>query len=198
MAPSNLHFPSALPADPKSVSSALEAGHKEWTRGDLREAVRWVHRAADAAEAAGDDRRALDLARIAADLMSSLELSASVPKSVPRDEASALTPFDDFNDQTIVDSPAILAARAAQQGTVVIEERRTPATESGPIRVPVAKGTPRARTALRVAVARADDVERVLIVRVLEEGAAPPIGAAEALLLWLDPDAALPTEIRRA
>ena len=122
-------FPTPLTGDPNDVAHALEAGSAEWGRGDRREAVRWVHRAADAAEAAGDDRRAVGLARVAADLMSSLAPESSSP--VPRDEGAALAPFDDFNDQTIVDSPAIQAARTMHSSVtitgvtgVTISERR--------------------------------------------------------------------------
>ena len=102
-------FPTPLPDDPKTVVVALETGSVEWARGDLNEAVRWIRRAADAAEAAGDDMRALSLARRAADLKSTLELPVTIRP--PRDECATLAPFDDFNDKTIVDSPVSLFAQ---------------------------------------------------------------------------------------
>lgn len=192
----SLPFPTPLTGDPNDVASALEAGGAEWGRGDRREAVRWVHRAADAAEAAGDDRRAVGLARVAADLMSSLAPESSNP--VPRDEAAALAPFDDFNDQTIVDSPAILAARAMPSGTINVIERKPvpskpPAPPPRPVAVPrlSAATAPLPRTALRVAVARNKDSDRVLVVNVLDEGAAAPPGTSEALLVLIDPKSTL-------
>jgi hypothetical protein len=190
-----LPFPTPLTGDPNDVANALEAGSAEWGRGDRREAVRWVHRAADAAEAAGDDRRAVGLARVAADLMSSLARESSSP--VPRDEGAALAPFDDFNDQTIVDSPAIQAARTMQHSGVTITERRPskppppprPATAQKPAATLVTPPLP--RTALRVAVTRNKDGERALIVNLLDEGVAAPPGTSEALLVLLDPNSAL-------
>jgi hypothetical protein len=126
--------------------------------------------------------------------MSSLRPESSNP--VPRDEAAALAPFDDFNDQTIVDSPAILAARAMPSGTVAIDERKprpskppaAPPRPAAAAKLPVA---PLPRTALRVAVARSKDSDRVLVVNVLDEGASVPPGTSEALLVLLDPNSAL-------
>lgn len=185
-----LPFPTPLTGDPHDVANALTAGSAEWGRGDRREAVRWVHRAADAAEAAGDDRRAVGLARVAADLMSALGPESTSPK--PRDEGAALAPFDDFNDQTIVDSPAIQAARSMQHSAVTISERR-PSKPPPPPRPGAAQKAlaPLPRTALRVAVTRSSESDRVLSVNILDEGAAAPPGTSEALLVLLDPNAAL-------
>src|SRR6187401_1110781 len=72
-------FPLPVPGDASSVTQALEAGGADWGRGDFREAVRWVHRAADAAETAGDDARAVGLARAAADLMTVIPSRAPSP-----------------------------------------------------------------------------------------------------------------------
>ncbi|MGC4095212.1 MAG: hypothetical protein QM756_46285 [Polyangiaceae bacterium] len=213
MASSSPSFPAAQSADHKSVVSALEAGGLEWQRGDFREAVRWLHRAADAAEAGGDNRRAVGLARAAADIMAQLEI---VPESSPRDEAAALASFDDFNDQTIVDPPAIVTARAMQQSGIsfvnpgpalALPKLPSPPRPSPPSRPvpsrppppkssalksnPVASAAPRARRALRVAVTRDGQGGRRLIADVLADGEALPPGASEAWLLLTDPDAPL-------
>lgn len=180
----SLDFPRPAPTDPGTVVSALEKAAAQRASGALREAVRWVHRAADAAEAAGDDARALELARRAADLMSSLELP-SVPVPFPRDEAAALAPFDDFNEQTIVDSPAALVARHTAQGTVKLEELETNRASSSGKRAS-------SRPALRVAVPLAAPRGGLLSVRILADGAEAPKGTTEALLVLLDPDAKLP------
>lgn len=195
------NFPLPLPGDASPVTSALEAGNADWGRGDFREAVRWVHRAADAAESAGDDARAVGLARVAADLMAAL---TPPPAAVGGDEAAALAPFDDFNDQTIVDSPAVLAARATQPSAVIIQERHsTPPPKSRPL-PPSSKsapppprpnsarpltrvGGPQSRTTLRVAVVRDPKSQRTFVANILDEGVPPPAGASEALLVLLDP-----------
>jgi hypothetical protein len=225
MAASSLSFPSPESTDQKAVASALEAGGAEWRRGEFREAVRWVRRAADAAEAGGDDRRALSLARIAADLTGQLEIP---PESSPRDEGAVLASFDDFNDQTIVDAPSIVAARSMQQSGISVIETgdppsapkhaapprpsrppkppapsspRSAALGSNPKTSPTPKSAPlqssprasfRERRAVRVAVLSEGRGGRRLIAEVLDEGQALPPGASEALLVLVDPDAALP------
>jgi hypothetical protein len=184
----SLAYPDAEKDDPKSVVSALETGRRDWDRGELRDAVRWVHRAADAAEAAGNDGRALALARVAADLVSSLE------ETHERDEAVALAPFDDFNDQTIVDSPAVMVARQNAQGVVSIADRAgsqpAPAWNANAASV-------RARATLRVAVGLEPSGDGNLSVVILPDGAEAPSGTTEALLVMLDPDARIPVRFER-
>jgi hypothetical protein len=185
-------FPNPLPDDPKTVVMALETGHSEWGRGDLNEAVRWIRRAADAAEAAGNDLRALSLARMAADLKSTLELPATIVP--PRDEAAALAPFDDFNDKTIVDSPVALLAQKPFSVTIEADgpvEAERPAAPARRRNGVSERSRVRARKALRVAVSRTNGSDGSLRVRVLDETSDVPGGEAEALLVVLDPDAEL-------
>ena len=187
-------FPNALSDDPKTVVMALETGKNEWNRGDLHEAVRWIRRAADAAEAAGNDMRALSLARMAADLKSSLELPATIVP--PRDEGAALAPFDDFNDKTIVDSPVGLFAQKPLTPVSDPDDTFESESESKPARAtnghaPVVPRLKK-RTALRVAVSAISASDGTLRVRVLDESGDAAGGEAEALLVVLDPDAELP------
>jgi hypothetical protein len=186
----SLAFPDPARDDPATVTSALQMGKRDWDRAEFTDAVRWIRKAADAAEASGDDARALELARLAADLMSSLEGASQ------GDEAAALAPFDDFNDQTLVDAPAVSLARQASQGPVSIENRATPITP------PAWSGTPatsvRARTTLRVAVGLVAPGGGSLKVTVLPDGSDAPAGTTEALLVLLDPDARVPVRLERA
>src|SRR5688500_7033062 len=177
-------FPKPLPDDPKTVVMALETGGAEWARGELNEAVRWIRRAADAAEASGDDMRALSLARMAADLKSTLELPVTIMP--PRDEGAALAPFDDFNDKTIVDSPVALLAQKPAVVTVAREvevevddedeDARRPTSPSKSGNGGVQPSRVRVRTALRVAVSSARDSDGTLRVRVLDETSPVPGG----------------------
>ncbi len=187
-------FPNAQPDDPKTVIMALETGKNEWNRGDLHEAVRWIRRAADAAEAAGNDMRALSLARMAADLKSSLELPATIVP--PRDEGAALAPFDDFNDKTIVDSPVALFAQKPLTEVSDPDDTFESESESKPARATNGRAAVeprlRKRTALRVAVSATSASDGTLRVRVLDENGDAAGGEAEALLVVLDPDAELP------
>lgn len=81
-----LAFPEPLPEDPEVVATALETAGIFGVQGDVREAVRWVRRAAELAGDAGIDDRAFALARAAADLTSNF--SARV-ESAPPPAASA-------------------------------------------------------------------------------------------------------------
>lgn len=183
----SLAFPESEPNDPATVTSALQIGKRDWDRAEFADAVRWIRKAADAAEASGNDARSLQLARVAADLKSSLE--GSFPPPVPRDEGAALAPFDDFNDQTIVDAPAVMVARQTAQSVVNIEDTRESAV--APASRPSATEGVRSRTTLRVAVALTSSRAGTLNVAILPDGSAPPVGTTEALLVLLDPEVRL-------
>src|ERR1051325_7120019 len=68
MQASPLVVPEPLPEDGEGVTSALETAAIFNAQGDVREAARWVRRAAEAASDVGADMRALALARAVADL----------------------------------------------------------------------------------------------------------------------------------
>lgn len=74
-----LSVPEPLANDPEDVVSALEAAEIFGKQGDVKEAVRWVRRAAEIAGDTGNDERALTLARAVADL----NISASQPPAPP-------------------------------------------------------------------------------------------------------------------
>jgi hypothetical protein len=63
-------FPQSNSDDPVDVCDSLDTGAALWRNGDQLEALRWLRRARDFADEAGNDRRALELARVAADLSS--------------------------------------------------------------------------------------------------------------------------------
>ncbi|HEY3493875.1 MAG TPA: hypothetical protein VGK73_04285, partial [Polyangiaceae bacterium] len=68
MSAPSLSVPEPLADDGEDITTALETAAIFNAQGDLREAVRWVRRAAEAAGDAGNDLRALALARAVADL----------------------------------------------------------------------------------------------------------------------------------
>jgi hypothetical protein len=83
-------FPAPSASDAESVSLALETASALWGKGDVREALRWLRRAAETAGALGDDLRAVGLARAAAELMAELQIPPSIPPpGLPRPEPSA-------------------------------------------------------------------------------------------------------------
>lgn len=80
-------IPPAEDSDPEDVVTALEMALSFGTRGDLREALRWLRRAAEAADDAGRDTRSLALARTAAELANLLPATAPPPAAEPAEAA---------------------------------------------------------------------------------------------------------------
>jgi hypothetical protein len=192
MADVSPNLPRAEAGDAAEVALALETARALWSKGQGLESVRWIQRAAENAESAGNDLRAVTLARAAADLRAEVSV-ASEPRG-SMNEAAALTPYDDFSEQTIVDSPATSLARASLQSGVQIAEVPAPSpTKSQVVLVP--SPTPPAsmadrvaqHQALRVAVLSGDPATHRLSVQVLREGEGAPLGSTEALLVVLDP-----------
>src|SRR6185503_11367607 len=75
----NMELPAATPTDPSDVVLALETAHALWRSGESRDALKWLRRAAESAEAEGDDMRALSLARAAAELTDLLPADEAEP-----------------------------------------------------------------------------------------------------------------------
>src|SRR5262245_44826962 len=85
-------IPPVLESDSESVATSLETAQALGENGDLKEALRWLRRAADAAEQAGDDMRALTLARAAADLTSRVGGASKPPPLPPASPESSAAP----------------------------------------------------------------------------------------------------------
>jgi len=187
------NLPRVEAGDAAEVALALETARALWSKGQGLECVRWIQRAAENAESSGDDRRAVALARAAADLRAEVHVASEPPGSF--NEAAALAPYDDFSEQTLVDSPGTSLTRAALQSGVHIGETPGAPLSSSVLVVPspltpeVAPSAPRPpqHHALRVAVMSADPARRELVLRVLGEGEAAAPGSSEALLVALDP-----------
>lgn len=198
MADLSTNLPGAEAGDAAEVAMALETARALWSKGQGLESVRWIQRAAENAESAGNDLRAVALARAAADLRAEVSMASEPPGAM--NEAAALTPYDDFSEQTIVDSPATSLARASLQSGVQISEAPVPPPTSSvvvvpsPLTPPVAQTAPRVpqHAAVRVAVLGGNGNSHDLTVRVLGEGESAPAGSTEALLVSLDPQRKLP------
>lgn len=192
MAELSPNMPRAEDNDASEVALALETARALWLKGQSLESVRWIQRAAEGAEVSGDDLRALALARAAADLRAEVNVASEPPGAM--NEAAALTPYDDFTEQTIVDSPATSLQRASlQSGVQIAEVPPAPPTQSSvmvvpsPLTPPVTTSHVAQHQAVRVAVVSSDPSKRELVVRVLAEGESAPVGAVEAMLVALDP-----------
>jgi hypothetical protein len=192
MAELSPNLPRAEAGDAAEVALALETARALWSKGQSLESVRWIQRAAENAESTGNDLRAVSLARAAADLRAEVSVGSEPPGRM--NEAAALTPYDDFSEQTIVDSPATSLARASlQSGVQIAEVPGTPPTKSSVMLVPspsapaVTSGKVAQHQAVRVAILNGDPGTRQLSIQVLAEGEAAPPGCTEAMLVALDP-----------
>jgi hypothetical protein len=205
MSDSSPDLPEVEPTDPEHVAVAIETARALFRTGERLDALRWLRRAAERAEEAGDDLRAVNLARRAADLSTELQ---STPPPSRRDEAAALAPYDDFSDKTVVDAPTATAiVREALQSGVQITELNESVTPPRSVTMPSPASTPTVprttlkaqpesvrpsgRQAMRVAVARDAEGPGAWLVRLLPEGVTAPPGSEEALLIALDPNSRL-------
>lgn len=186
MAELSPNLPRAEANDAAEVSLALETARALWSNGQGLESVRWIQRAAENAESSGDDVRAVSLARAAADLRAEVNIGSEPPGRI--NEAAALTPYDDFSEQTLVDSPATSLARAALSSSLLTEAAAAAAkAEIANAGAVAAAARVAQHQAVRVAVLGAGAGARQLSVRVLGEGESAPSGSTEALLVSLDP-----------
>lgn len=76
-------LPETQPTDDEDVVWGLQTATALWARGERREALIWVRRAAEAAGAAGDDMRAVDLAKRAVSMEEYIQaIEAAPPPSI--------------------------------------------------------------------------------------------------------------------
>jgi hypothetical protein len=157
-------YPASEPGDPEEVVLALETGRALWSKGDLRDAIRWLQKAAMKSLQVGNHVRAAVLTRTAAEFGSSLTIRPAPPLG----QSSSSSDADgEYADKTIVDRVSDVATR----------QKPAASASSGS-----------ARSALRVAVTPATTGgSRSLVVRVLADGQSAPPDAHEAMLVPLAP-----------
>lgn len=104
-------IPGSERSDPEPVRSSLALARADFERGELREALRHLRRAADGADQAGSEHRAVALARAAADLATEVGSSvAPPPVATPAPPTSIVVPTaarlatDDAAIQQLLDS----------------------------------------------------------------------------------------------
>ena len=216
MSETSADLPEVEPRDPEPVAVAIETARALFRSGERLDALRWLRRAAERAEEAGDDVRSVSLARSAADLSTELQsvlpppvasspppVVAAPPTSRRHDEAVALAPYDDFSDKTVVDAAAPALPREALQSGVQITElpesqpsprsvtmpspsSSIPSVANTPI-TPLAAAKPALHQAVRVALSPDPSHLGWWLVRPLAEGDAAPAGTDEGLLVALNP-----------
>ena len=210
MMQATIDIPGPSPADNETVITALETAAVFSMKGDGREAMRWLRRAAESAGEAGDDERALALSRRAADLHEELDAEgepttvAPPPSSarpsypLPPSARAAHTP----HTPSVTPRPPSLAPQPpspAPRPPSVTATSRPPSVAPRALSVVSPPSPPPlpatadvgSRNAARVAVAPSATDPYAFEVRLLADGEGPRPGSNEALLVMLDPKSTL-------
>jgi hypothetical protein len=132
MTASALTVPEPLSDDGDDITTALETAAIFNAQGDVREAVRWVRKAAEAAGDAGNDMRALALARAVADLNVGASLAPSSPpasaaaapvstpaQAAPASSATGTNPGMPAPQATLLNHPALNGNGSVRPSPVV-------------------------------------------------------------------------------
>jgi hypothetical protein len=176
----SLTVPEPLADDGDDITTALETAAIFNAQGDLREAVRWVRRAAEAAGDAGNDLRALALARAVADL----NIGASVVPAPAAASAPAPAPAP------VAPLPAVASAPASAPDAVSSD--RGSVRPSPVVRIEAAADAPPPPPPLPAAQADAPPPPPPLPAAAVAPSAAPAQPAPSAPLFTEEPDEATP------
>ena len=113
-------LPEVEPRDPEPVAVAIETARALFRSGERLDALRWLRRAAERAEEAGDDVRSVSLARSAADLSTELQSMPPppplVPSAAPSEVASAPAATSRRYDAALFDHAFALIVDSGHRG----------------------------------------------------------------------------------
>ena len=183
--------PRSQHGDSDDVVVSLETARVQAEKSNRSEALRWIRRAARAAESSGDPKRAANLARAAAELAQIVGRGerAGAHAPVPDSEQSLPRDFDtEFEDKTSVDRQAVSPSEPPPSDDSS-EDPTEPRRRVNPTAV-AASGVPlgfQQVQALRVAVDPLVPGSKILVVHLLGEGESPADGQSEAVLVPADP-----------
>jgi len=173
-------FPGAEPDDAEDVVLALTTASSLWVGGEKEEAIRWLRRAQESADAAGHEVRALELARAAADLAEAADAEASDPESSDAEKPQLTKP------PMPPPGPAarsVSSSNGSSNGAGVDEgDGHSPEAGAGETTL-----GPVLTQALRVCIKRSARDGELFVARLLEHGEVPE-GYHEALVVLTDPD----------
>ena len=110
MAEHSVKLPEPRSDDSEDVVWGLSTASALWARGERRDAVVWIRRAADAAEAAGNPFRASELGMYLPELEKASALPVAMPleESAPVSDASPISSFEILTDGSTPPPPVVL------------------------------------------------------------------------------------------
>jgi hypothetical protein len=159
-------IPSLERSDPEPVRSSLALARADFERGELREALRHLRRAAEGADEAGSELRAVALARAAADL------ATEVGSSITPPPVSAVPPMAPSAPPSVA-PPSAIPALPASVVRASADAALKQLLESG--------------RAVKVLVKRSARDEDLYVLR-KDGGNGPALGTREAVIVLLEPD----------
>jgi hypothetical protein len=177
---SSFVIPTSERTDPEPVRSSLALARADFERGELRDALKHLRRAAEGADDAGSELRAVALARAAADLATEV--------------GSTLTPPPVTAAPSTAPSNAPLGASAASVTPAPSTPASTPASPSA-VPVSVVRGSSDAALqqlldsgrAVKVVIKRSARDEDLYVVR-RADAQAPALGTREAVIVLMEAD----------
>lgn len=166
---SSFVIPSSERSDPEPVRSSLAQAHADFERGEVREALKHLRRAAEGADDAGSELRAVALARAAADLATEVGASltpapaTAAPSTAPA--ASAVMPVAAASSAPSAAPPSVVRGNADAALKQLLDSGR----------------------AVKVVVKRSARDEGLYVVR-RADSHSPALGTREAVIVLLEND----------
>jgi hypothetical protein len=164
-------IPPPHPSDSGDVTEALNVASTLWRTGNGHDAIRWVRRAAQAADEAGDSPRMTALARASA------ELEESLTEAPPTPARSSGPPPLPPGARSSVPPPPESASRVRSKTTP------PPLPPHAKRPAPTSTAPPQNRLRVRVSIKTSALDPTRLVVRRLEDGMSLPAGTSEG---WLE------------
>ena len=168
---SSFVMPTSERNDPEPVRSSLAQAHADFERGEVREALKHLRRAAEGADDAGSELRAVALARAAADLATEVGSSLTPPPA-----SAAPTPSTAPAQSSVMPIAAAASAPSAAPSSIVrgnADAALKQLLDSG--------------RAVKVVVKRSARDEGLYVVR-RADSHAPALGTREAVIVLLEND----------
>ena len=185
--------PQPLPADSGDVTEALDVAGSLWKAGNRQDAIRWVRRAAQAADEAGDSQRMTALARASADLEESLTaappsaapVTAGPATAPPPAPASAPPPLPTHATSSVPAPPASAGRMRLKTTPPPLPSRASTA--------PAPAVPPENGSRFRVSIKTSLLDPTLLVVRCLDKGKGFPAGASEGWVVLRESPTAIDT-----
>lgn len=170
---SSFVIPSSERNDPEPVRSSLAQAHADFERGEVREALKHLRRAAEGADDAGRELRAVALARAAADLATEVGASVTPP---PAAAVSAAAPA------SVQASSAVMPVAAVSSAPSAVPASAIRGNADAALKQLLDSGR-----AVKVVVKRSARDEGLYVVR-RADSHAPALGTREAVIVLLEND----------